>query len=290
MATGIDHIRELESVALGAPSHRDAAVVRSWRRCLDDYRLDPARACEAYIVPRSRLREHRERAEGLIRTARSGIETLHQQLAGLGYVLLLSDDRGVTVDFIGDPAFDGALQKAGLYLGSEWSERRAGTCAVGACLVTGEPLTIHQSDHFDVTHVPLTCSAAPIYDSLGNLAAVLDVSALRSAEAKTSQNLVLHMVSATARRIELATLMAQARGEWVIRFSRSPEFIEVDPDGAVAVDGSGCITATTHLAQRMLCEAVGQGVAGAGGGVIGRRLSDFLDVDPDDLPSLTRSR
>ena len=55
----------------------------------------------------------------------------------------------------------------------DWSEELAGTCGVGSCIITREAITIHQSDHFDLTHVPLSCTAAPIFDTSGNLAAVL---------------------------------------------------------------------------------------------------------------------
>ncbi|WP_427026529.1 sigma-54-dependent Fis family transcriptional regulator (plasmid) [Aureimonas ureilytica] len=290
LGLGLQHIKEIETVALGAASPRDAAVRQSWQRCIETYRLDPARACEAYILPETRLREHRQRSEELIRTARSGLETLHGQMGGQGYVLLLSDAQGVTVDFVGDPTFDNQLRRAGLYLGSEWSEPRAGTCAVGSCIAIGEALTIHQSDHFDLTHTPLTCSAAPIYDTDGTLAAVLDISALRSPEAKVSQALVLHLVSAAARRIELANLMARSRGDWVIRFSRSPDFLDVDPEGAVSLDASGRISGFTHAGHKFLAEAVGAPWRDPATVLLGRPIGDFLDLDLDGLPLLTRDR
>ncbi len=170
-----EHIREIERVGRGLPVSRDETVVKSWMRCLEHHRLDPAQSCEAYIVPETRLKEHRQQSEDLIGIARSGLEHLFRQVAGQNYVLLLSDREGVTVEFLGDPLFNNSLRKAGLYLGSEWSEWRAGTCAVGACLETGEALTIHQTDHFDNTHTPLSCTAAPIYDNKGELSAVLDI-------------------------------------------------------------------------------------------------------------------
>ena len=72
------------------------------------------------------------------------------------------------------------LRQAGLYLGADWNEARAGTNGTGTCIATGEALTVHQSDHFDATHIPLTCTVAPIFDPTGNLSAVLDISALSS--------------------------------------------------------------------------------------------------------------
>jgi transcriptional regulator of acetoin/glycerol metabolism len=289
MPSHVDHIREIERVGLGATTGRDPTVVQSWLRCIRDHRLDPAQACEAYIVPAGRLREHRQQSEGLIAIARSGLENLFRQVAGQNYVLLLSDRQGVTVDFLGDPLFNNQLRKAGLYLGAEWSEARAGTCAVGACIEAGEVLTIHQTDHFDNTHTSLSCTAAPIYHVDGELAAVLDISLLSSPIQKASQNLALHLVTATARRIELANLMAQTRHEWVLRFARSPEFLDVDPEAAVSIDSAGRIMGMTHGGAKILARSVGLDWRKPQS-LIGKPLSYFFEMAIDDLPELTRRR
>jgi transcriptional regulator of acetoin/glycerol metabolism len=288
MAGEREHIREIEQVLSGARSVRDDIVVQSWLRCIDKHRLDPARPTEAYIVPDTQLREHLEQSERLIAIARSGLETLFKQVAGQNYVLLLADAKGVTVDFLGDPLFMDQLRTAGLYLGSEWSESRTGTCGVGSCIVTGEAMTIHQTDHFDTTHTPLSCTAAPIFDTNGELTAVLDISLLRSPQPKVSQNLALHLVTASARRIELANLMAQMHSEWVLRFSRSPEFLDVDPEAALALDASGRILGTTRGAALLLAQA--GGVDWRLSSPIGQPISRYLDMDIDDLPNLTRGR
>lgn len=284
-----EHIREIEGVLAGASSPRDSVVVRSWLRCVDEHKLDPTRPTEAYIVPDTQLREHREQSERLIGIARTGLENLFRQVAGQNYVLLLADAKGVTVDFLGDPSFMDHLRKAGLYLGSEWSEARTGTCGVGSCIVTGETMTIHQSDHFDTTHTPLSCTAAPIFDTSGQLTAVLDISLLRSPQPKVSQNLALHLVTASARRIELANLMAHMCSDWVLRFSRSPEFLDVDPEAAIALDGSGRILGMTHGGAMLLAGVTGLDWRQSNR-IIGHGLSDFFDISVDDLPAFTRAR
>jgi transcriptional regulator of acetoin/glycerol metabolism len=286
---GLDHIREVEDVAMGRASKRDPWVVDSWLRCLHDYRLDPTRACEAYILPETDLRSHRQQSEELISIARSGLEALYHQIAAQNYVLLLGDRSGVAVEFLGNPDFARPLQKAGLYLGAEWSEPRAGTCAIGACVATGEALTIHQTDHFDVTHTPLSCTAAPIYDTTGELAAVLDISLLSSPIEKASQNLALHLVRATVRRIELANLMAQTRTEWVLRFSTSPDFLDVDPEAAISLDGSGRIIGMTHGGAQILARAAGIDWRRPER-IVGQPLGQFFDMDVTDLGGLTRQR
>ncbi|MEN2991871.1 sigma-54-dependent Fis family transcriptional regulator [Tistrella sp. BH-R2-4] len=284
-----DHIDEIDRVLGGDASLRDAVVLQSWRRCVTDHGLDPARPNPAYIVPDTKLREHREQSERLIAIARSGLEALFRQVAGQSYVLLLADAQGVTVDFFGDPAFERDLRQAGLYLGSDWSENLAGTCGVGACIATGEAVTIHQTDHFDLTHTPLSCTAAPIFSTTGALAAVLDISLLRSPQPKVSQSLALQLVKTSARRIELANLMAMNRLEWVLRFSTLPEFLEVDPEAAIALDSAGCVIGMTHAAARVLAQAGGT-LWQRPDTLIGQKLQRFFDLSIDDLPTLTRAR
>ncbi|MEX0279860.1 MAG: sigma-54-dependent Fis family transcriptional regulator [Arenibacterium sp.] len=277
-----DHVTEIDRVLNGEETGRDRMVADSWRRCVESYGMDPTRPDPAYIVSETQLREHREQSERLIAIARSGLQKLFRQVAGQNYVLLLADAKGVCVDFFGDPRFEDELRQAGLYLGSDWSEDLAGTCGVGSCLVTGEAITIHQSDHFGLAHTPLSCTSAPIFDTKGQLSAVLDISLLRSPSPKSSQNLALSLVTASARRVEMANLMASSRQEWVLRFSNSPEFLDVDPEAAVALDGSGRIIGMTKAAEKLAPDASGP--------IIGRQISDLFDCSVDDLPDLMRGR
>ncbi len=284
-----EHVSEIESAMLGDTSTRDAAVISSWRRCIDLHKLDPANRQAPYVVSDSQLKEHRQEAEGLIHIARGGLDRLFRQVAGQRYVLLLADQHGVTVDYFGDGQFERELRRAGLYLGSDWSESLAGTSAVGACIQAGEAVTIHQDDHFDLTHTPLSCTAAPIFDTTGEFAAVLDISLLRSPRPKASQRLAMQLVCASARRVELANLMARSASEWVLRFSLSPELLDVDPDAAVTIDGSGRIIGFTHGAATALA-----GVAGVDwrqpAWLLGQSMTRFFNTDINELPRFMRGR
>lgn len=277
-----DHVTEIDRVLNGEETGRDMLVAESWRRCVENYGMDPTRPEPAHIVSETRLREHLEQSERLIAIARSGLQSLFRQVAGQNYVLLLADAKGVCVDFFGDTSFEDELRQAGLYLGSDWSESLAGTCGVGSCLVTGQALTIHQADHFGLAHTPLSCTSAPIYDTCGQLAAVLDISLLRSPSPKTSQNLALSLVSASARRVEMANLMASSRRDWVLRFSTSPEFLDVDPEAAVTLDSSGRIIGMTKGAENL--------APNRDEPLIGCHIEDLLEFSLDDLPELTRGR
>jgi transcriptional regulator of acetoin/glycerol metabolism len=279
---------------LADPLAPDPLIAESWSRCVHQHGLDPTRLQEAVILPMPRVREHQERMEEFLHIARHGLEVLYQQVAGMGYCVLLTDARGVTVDFIGDLQLDPVLRRAGLYLGSDWNEHHAGTCGVGTAIATGQALTVHQGDHFDATHIPLTCTAAPVYDPLGRLNAILDISALTSPQAKSSQHLALQLVKVYANRVENANFLRWFRNDWVLKLHPSPEFIEISPDYLVALDAGGRIVGHNRAAQLLLEGEHGSSVLGlpfaqlfnAGFDELGR----FMRAMPGDRRAVTLAR
>lgn len=58
------HVLEVIGVAEGRNSGRDADVLASWRRCVNDHRLDPARPSAPRIVTQRELTQHRQEFRG----------------------------------------------------------------------------------------------------------------------------------------------------------------------------------------------------------------------------------
>ncbi len=281
-------VAEAGLAAQAALAH-DEVIRRSWQRCVHEHRLDPTRMQEAVILPSHQLREHQDRIDDFLHIARHGLETLYQQVAGLGYCVLLTDARGVTVDFIGDLQLDSSLRKAGLYLGADWSEQHAGTCGVGTCISTGESLTVHLDDHFDATHIPLTCTTAPVYDALGQLNAVLDISQLSSAQPKASQHLALQLVRTYAQHIENASFLHTHRHAWILRLSAAPAFLDVNPDYLLALDDAGRVIGHNRRAQLLLQAQFHQG-SGIAVGIIGLPFERLFNATLGELGRYTLTR
>ena len=271
-----------EGTTLPGTELPDPIIRESWARCVHTHRLDPTRMQQAVILPQQQVREHRDLIDEFVHIARHGLEALYQQVAGMGYCVLLTDARGVTVDFIGDLQLDPALRRAGLYLGADWSEHHAGTCGVGTSIATGQALTVHQDDHFDATHIPLTCTAAPVYDPLGRLNAILDISALSSPQAKSSQHLALQLVKVYANRVENANFLRWFRNDWVLKLHPSPEFVEVSPDHLLALDAGGRIIGHNRAAQLLL-------EAAAATTVLGLPFDQLFNLRLDDLGRFVRA-
>jgi len=272
------HVLEIFRAAEGESSRRDTDVLESWRRCVNEHQLDPTRHLSPRLVTEGELRQHRQDSEELLGMARHGMEDLYRRVNAMGYVLLLSNARGVTVDAIGDAELDRELRHAGLISGSEWDERHVGTNGVGACLATGRAITVHRSDHFDLALTPLSCTAVPLHDTRGGLTGVLDLSHLQAPADKMSQALTLEVMKSCVRRIEMANLVRRHRHDWIVRLNPSPEFLDVDPMAAIAIDERGCVSGMTHNARNLI-----------GPDLIGRRFDEIFTCDIEDLPKLSRA-
>ena len=250
----IEHVFQLGE-GLDVPQlPAQATIRRSWLRCLNEYQLDPTRPRPARVVPQQTLIEHRESVDELLHVARAGVDQLYQQIAQLGYVLLLTDHRGITVEFRGDPNQDQQLRRAGLYLGADWDERFAGTCAVGTCLYDRQAIICHRQEHFDASHISLTCTAAPIADPQGNVIAVLDISALQSPTQHESQNFSLSLVTLYARMIEDAYFLQRYRDCLMVRLDTSREFVHVNGRGLIAIEENGQVIAANAVGRELIAE------------------------------------
>ena len=250
----IEHIFQLGEGLEMPQLPAQPTIRRSWLRCLNEYQLDPTQPRPARVVPQQILIEHRESVDELLHVARAGVDQLYQQIAQLGYVLLLTDHRGITVEFRGDPNQDQQLRKAGLYLGADWDERFAGTCAVGTCLHDRQAIICHRQEHFDASHISLTCTAAPIADPQGNVMAVLDISALQSPTQHESQNFSLSLVTLYARMIEDAYFLQRYRDCLMVRLDTSREFVHVNGRGLIAMEENGQVIAANAVGRDLISQ------------------------------------
>ncbi|MDH4566642.1 sigma-54-dependent Fis family transcriptional regulator [Pseudomonas sp. BN414] len=279
------HIDTVLSYASDGAGH-ESIITRSWKRCIQDYGLDPAKPAPPRFVPRQVLREHQDHADELINVARAGVEQLYRHIAELGYVILLTDNRGITVQFLGDPLDEAAHRKTGLYLGADWSEDHAGTCAVGTCIKEQQPLTCHHHDHFSAHHVALTCTAVPIFNPQGQLLAVLDISALKSPPSKDSQLFALQLVKQYARMIEDAYFLRRYREAHILCFDRSREFVLINRQYLLALAGDGSLLAANTAARGLLGDCGLQ--LAERPSALARRIGiqDLFDCVPEDIFSI----
>jgi transcriptional regulator of acetoin/glycerol metabolism len=249
-----DHVLRVagQGSAVSTDMHVSRAVDISWRRCLDDFKLDPAREYEPTILDQSLLKALHAEHEDLVQIARAEMDSLYEQIAGSGYALLLADPDGVVLCAKVDPVLKKMFAHAGLIVGAQWSEQSEGTNGIGTCATEARPITIHESDHFRSRHVGLSCSAAPIHDSNGKLIAVLDASSVTAGGTRESKMHTVALVNSSARLIEKCLFLRRHRADSMLRFHHRPEFVDLLHDGAIAVATDGTIVATDMTGLKLL--------------------------------------
>lgn len=253
----------------------DPSIARSWLRCLEDYHLDPALTMAPTVLEHGRILESRERLQQVLQIAGNEMTSLHQQLSGAGHAVLLTDARGVILNCVTAPAERKIFERAGLWLGADWSEACEGTNGIGTCLVERQSLTIHQDEHFRGRHTGLTCSASPVFDPHGELLAVLDVSSARHEVSRQSQFHTMALVNLSAKMIESCYFLRYFDNQWLLRFHLQAESVGLFSEGLLAFDGEGRICAVNQSALNLLGHVRG--------GLLGQPVEAFFDCSLDEL-------
>ncbi|MEO5697459.1 MAG: sigma-54-dependent Fis family transcriptional regulator [Burkholderiaceae bacterium] len=237
-----DHI--LDVVRSGFHDQANDLVMRSWSRCLNEYRLHPDRPRRPSVIARVALEERCARHADIIDCARYEMTTLYQQLADNESAVVLTDTDGVIIHMVSSTEFAAEVAPLGMRAGGIWSETEAGTNGMGTCLAAASPVSVRREDHFFTQFTQLTCSAVPVFDPAGNIAAVLDVSSRSS----LMQQHLLVLLGMTARMIENRLIDHQFRSAHPLHFHSRPEFVYTLHEGKLAVGDDGRILAANRSA------------------------------------------
>src|SRR5262249_30538877 len=142
------HLDQVQAVVEGKDACVDASIATSWKRSAIDFAIDPASKDTPRILTAGELRDHRERADGIILTAREELDQLFRISSPAGYVVLMSNEQGVVIDHRLDEAPSSRFAGWGNSVGGVWSEEAEGTNGTGTCVLERRPITVHQSQHF----------------------------------------------------------------------------------------------------------------------------------------------
>jgi sigma-54 dependent transcriptional regulator, acetoin dehydrogenase operon transcriptional activator AcoR len=264
--------RILEVVRGGLHEPAKDVVAESWRRCLNDYQLHPDKPRVPSFLARVQLEEHRARCADVIACARYEMTTLYQQLGDAESAVVLTDTNGVIVHMVSSPEFASQVGPLGLRVGGVWSETEAGTNGMGTCLAAAGPVTVQRDDHFFTQFTQLTCSAVPVFDPSGEIAAVLDVTSRSS----LMQQHLLVLLGMTARMIENRLIDQRFRNAHPLHFHSRPEFVYTLHEGKLAVDDDGRILAANRSALFQLgMQSMDE--------VRSRRIEDLFQTSLEDM-------
>lgn len=225
----------------------DSQIAESWIKCANSG-VNPSNGKGHIILENHALQELVEKNETIINTAKPLMQNLYKFFKGSSFVVVLTDAQGYILELFGDHDRLRSAQKLNFLPGANWKEDDVGTNAIGTVLSMGNPIQVSGAEHFCRQHHCWTCSAAPIMDEYGKIAAVLDI----SGPANSSYSHTLGMVVAAAAAITMQLKMLRKNKELTLANKRLTSIFNTMSEGVILIDRTGVIHEVNPVASRML--------------------------------------
>jgi transcriptional regulator of acetoin/glycerol metabolism len=269
--------RVIETVKRGvvAEPNFSGVIARSWMRCVNDYALNPGNALDAHEDIEPGFDQRRQSSALLLSNAKAEMSSLFQQLANRDTVVVIADADGIVLDTVGDGCFARQAARVGMRPGGDWSEQANGTNGIGTCLVEREMVVVDRSEHFYPRLTRMSCTGAPVFDHVGDLVGVLDV----TSESDLSQQHFRMLIGMSAQTIENRLFEAKfERAACILHLHSRRELLHTFHEGLIAMDEAGNILAANQGAAFQL------GI-GERRGIVGRDLREVFKTTLDDVIS-----
>ncbi|EMQ2219771.1 sigma-54-dependent Fis family transcriptional regulator [Vibrio parahaemolyticus] len=236
------------------------------RRRPEDIRVTPAT-----------LQDRRHQLNFLLETVTQFALPLFNQLfAHSDSRLILTDADGVIIGSWGQPKFREKLTEIALSSGACWQEKVKGTNAIGTAIIEAKPVSVIGDQHFIQHHRFISCSANPIFDHLGHLIGVLDITSEQKKHDFSTQVLVQNMV----QQVENQLLNLIPQGHIRVDLACEKGLLNSGWQGIIIANEGGQILAHNQVASQLLAQQ----------NVIGQSLDDILSIQSADHPFVFKTK
>ncbi len=227
------------------PGEIRSVIFDSWKRC-KQFGVDPHQKQSTIVLPDDRLAElvHKSR---LYRVSQPILRDLEKQIRGTKHLITLCDKTGYILYLQGEHHILKMAEKMNFVRGADWSERAAGSNAIGTCIATGQPVQVFAYEHYCEGAHPWICSAAPIKDPLtGELLGVFDLTG--PSDLAQPHSLGLAQNISTLIQQSLSTISYKIRQYLLDQYSdsvrrwRSDSIIALDSMFNVVAAGPNCLS------------------------------------------------
>jgi transcriptional regulator of acetoin/glycerol metabolism len=238
--------RLLDGQPVGASTMLAHWIERSWQRCLAAG-MKPDAQVEFALASSSLVGTTQELNAQLVKGAAPTLHHLARAIVNTRYFVILTNAQGVVVDAQG--AIDHGDPRAHLItrVGTDLSEARMGTTAIGATLAEMQPVWLHRGEHFFDATAAYSCAGAPIFAPDGSCAGMLDVTGVDTQERPE----LTHLVTQSARKIENDLVIGQDHA-LLLRLNWPGNAMGSDADGLLSVDADGWVLGANPVARQLV--------------------------------------
>jgi sigma-54 dependent transcriptional regulator, acetoin dehydrogenase operon transcriptional activator AcoR len=223
------------------------SVEQSWKRCQEQYKLDPNQKRKYNVLTRAEVAELHGPIEGALRLIGDDIDYLDSLVGEVGYDSSFADPSGVVVERHAKNYEAMGHNRYVEPVGSIWREDIEGTNAVGTCAAEGAPVAIWKEDHFLRQYGGMSCAAAPVKNPAGKTVGILNITGAKRSISKELHQVCFKIVKNLARRAERNLFRDHHRTSWMMGLRLQ----DLDV-GLLAVDEEYRIVGLDYVARRFL--------------------------------------
>ncbi|MDC5819317.1 sigma-54-dependent Fis family transcriptional regulator [Vibrio europaeus] len=203
-------------------------------------------------VSNALLKERRYNAQGVIEAVKQcALPLFNQVMSRSESRLILTDSEGVILASWGQEKFREKLMSIALESGTCWQEKWKGTNAIGTALFEQKAVSIIGEQHFIKQHRFISCSASPLFNHLGELVGILDITSEQAKHDVTTQLLVQNMV----QLVENYMLTQIPEGSLQINLAHNESVLKSGWQGIVIADENGHVVAHNQVATQLIDQA-----------------------------------
>jgi transcriptional regulator of acetoin/glycerol metabolism len=232
------------------------------------------------ILTGGELLDRQAKLGPLLSIAEAVLKPLYTFLEQRSFMVLISDVDGYILSSWGKSPFTERAKTVQLSTGANWHERVKGTNAIGTALLEKKPVSVVGKQHYCYENHFLTCYAAPLYTSTGELIGILDI----SGDVRAHHPHTLGMVAAAAMACQSRLLLEEAHRELTLTLHEADAMMQTSAQPLISVDGEGKITRMNQAAAEMFNVQASQCIGQPLEMIFGKRYaSDILSLTSGDM-------
>src|SRR5699024_2339878 len=139
-------------------------IWQSWKRC-QKHNVDPLQKQSSVNLDEDELLKTINESI-LYSVSKPIIDELYRKIKNTEHIITLSDQKGRITYLKGGHKLLTQAEHMNFITGADWSEKAAGSNAIGTAIAIEKPIQVLSSEHFCQGVHPWVCSAAPIRDPL----------------------------------------------------------------------------------------------------------------------------
>lgn len=227
-------------------SYTSEFLIYSWQRS-KQFGVDPSRA-ETILLSQGELNDRKDRLHDLLHSSSPILEHLYIQLKHSPFMVIVADWDGYIVSTWGEPPFTDRAKRVWLNDGASWHENVKGTNAIGTALIEKKAVSVVGKEHYCKENRFLTCYAAPLYSSTGELLGILDV----SGDARMHHPHTLGMIVSAAQACQSRLLLQNTERELVFTLREMDALTNHFHQPLISVNSEGLVTKVNLEAAKIL--------------------------------------